>query len=213
MVTHTVYAQRLGVIYQELHSRATDLSICKRLLINYGQYKYNDIFEIRFSNTAKSTDFPISLDQNNFQISAITFPTSVHHNISRYRKSFYWPISVHIGFEVYCSHCIHHNMEQDVQRTTAPSAGPDQKMGTLAERGHFNQGSASRYHASCHRISDCNMICSHFVIWVIIPRTWSNLIVENFKVPWNAQNWLSTAILNGNLHHGHDETSPARIFH
>ena len=68
-----------------------------------------------------------------------------------------------------------------------PSTGQAQKMQILAERGHFKQWSASWNIASCHQISGHNVISSHFLIWVIIPKNWSKPIMENIKVPCNAQ--------------------------
>ena len=76
---------------------------------------------------------------------------------------------------------------QDVQRTTAPSAGRNRKMRTLVERSHFNKWSASWYIASCHRFPGHDVISSRFLIWVIILQTWSKPIIENFKVLWHAQ--------------------------
>ena len=68
-------------------------------------------------------------------------------------------------------------------------------MWTLAECGHFIQWSASWQTASCHQMSGRNVISP------ILP-SWPNPIIENLKVPWNAQNWPSMAILSNHLLHG-----------
>ena len=46
---------------------------------------------------------------------------------------------------------------QDVQSTTAPSAGRDQKMRPIAECGYFIERPASWWTASWHQISDRNV--------------------------------------------------------
>ena len=92
---------------------------------------------------------------------------------------------------------------QDVKRTTASSAARDQKMRILAERGHYKLWSASWYVASYYQISGCNVISSHFLIWVIFPGTWYKPIMENFfNFHWTCKNCLSMAILKSDLFHG-----------
>ena len=58
---------------------------------------------------------------------------------------------------------------QDIQRTTAHSAGRDQKMRTLTERHHLKWWSAKEYIAPRHLISGHNVISLHFLIWLIFP--------------------------------------------
>ena len=100
-----------------------------------------------------------------------------------------------LSFGKYISNSLCPKIKQDVQRTTAPSAGRDQKMPTLAECGHFIEWSASWQTASCHQIW-------HYCIISTISSFWPETIMENFKVPCNMQNWPSMAILSSNLLHG-----------
>ena len=78
------------------------------------------------------------------------------------------------------------DQKHDIQRNTAPSAGQNQKMLTLAERGHFKQWSASWYIASCTKFQ-AFMWFSH-ISWY---ESSSKIIIEKFHV--HAKNSLSTA--------------------
>ena len=77
--------------------------------------------------------------------------------------------------------------KQDILRTSALSAVRNQKMQKLAEHDHLKWWSAPWYVASCHQISGSNVISSHYLIWVIFPRTGSKPTMENLKVSWNTQ--------------------------
>ena len=68
-------------------------------------------------------------------------------------------------------------------------------MRLLAGRSHFKEWSTSWYIASCHQISSHNVISSHFLIWVIIPQTWS----KPSKFCETCKNWPSVAILYSDL--------------